>query len=376
MRVALLSTYNEQCGIATYTEALSAALAGRGVDIVHLAPRRKSGDAGRGEQPPRMWNRNRAFGFEALAVHRKLVALRVDVAHLQVNLSLFSSRFAFSLATLCARSRVPLVVTLHGRKRGEWGPDFKWSRLHWAFRGADLIVHGESHRGDFARDRVRVHVVPHGVDPVIDGDRQGARRELGLPEDAQVITHFGFLVRDKGVDEVLRAVAELRENGHPALRYDICGAVYAEGESRAYFAELQALTEALALRDAVRLTGEFVDDERMLREMHASDWIVLNYRTGTGQGASGAARRALSSGRPVAVSSAPIFDDVRAAVHTMEAPIVGALERLLLDDDLAERTRQRARAFCEENSWSHVAERHEMIYRAARERVASGGASR
>jgi glycosyltransferase involved in cell wall biosynthesis len=361
MRVALLSTFHERCGIATYSEPLRSALIDLGVAVDVIAPRLKRGEVGEGEQPPRMWNRNRAFGFEAFAVHRALLQRSIDLVHLQVNLSLFSSRFAFTLGQLCARSGLPMVVTLHGRKSGSWGPDFKWTRLLFAFRRADIIVHTESHRAELRRERV--HVVAHGMEPVHDGDRAAARAQLGIPSAATVLTHFGFLVRDKGVDDVMRAVAELRSAAHPHLFYDVCGAVYASDESRSYFAELSALSEQLKLRDAVRLTGDFVDDERMLCEMHASDWIVLNYRTGNGQGASGAVRRALSSGRPVAVSAAPVFDDVRPAVHTLKGPLPAALDELLRDRALAELTRERARTFCEQHSWQRIAEQHLAIYR-------------
>ena len=79
-------------------------------------------------------------------------------------------------------------------------------------------------------------------------------------------------------------------------------------------------------------------------ELSAADWILLNYATDTSQGASGAVRRALSSGRPVAVSRAPIFDDVREAVHTIgDGPLAPAIAGLF-NDQLAQDARARAQA--------------------------------
>ena len=76
--------------------------------------------------------------------------------------------------------------------------------------------------------------------------------------------------------------------------------------------------------------------------------VVLNYRTGNAQGSSGAVTRALGSGRPVAVSEAPVFDDVRGAVHTLRGDLATALGQALQDDDLAEQTMAAGNRHCEE----------------------------
>ena len=71
MRIALLSSFHEKCGIATYSESLAAELEKRATVRV-FSPRRIAGDDGIGPQPPRLWNRNRAFGVEAFRVTDRL----------------------------------------------------------------------------------------------------------------------------------------------------------------------------------------------------------------------------------------------------------------------------------------------------------------
>jgi hypothetical protein len=122
----------------------------------------------------------------------------------------------------------------------------------------------------------------------------------------------------------------------------------------------------------VRMSGEFVSHARALLEMQAADLVVLNYRTGSHQGASGAARSALSSGRPLAVSPAPIFDDLRTAAHTLRAPLDRDIGALLFDETLRQRHLAGARRLCEEQSWERVAGTHLELYR----RVLSRGAGR
>jgi glycosyltransferase involved in cell wall biosynthesis len=360
MRVVMLSTFHERCGIATYSEALVPALEAKGVQVSLLAPKRQKGDPGWGDQPMRIWHRNRAFGFEAIPAWRAVLREHPDIVHLQVNRSLYSSRFILDFVLLCAKKELPLVATLHGRRVGSWGEDFKLWRLLVALRRADLVVHTAAHAAELGRDRV--HVIPHGIDARPAHSRAEARRALGIPVDAIVLTHFGFLVPDKGVDEVLAAVASLRGTTHPTIVYRVAGAVYTTGESRRYFAALHARIQELGLSDAVTMTGEFMADEAVRLELEAATLIVLNYRTGNSQGASGAVRRALSSGRPVAVSNAAVFDDVRDAVHSMTGPLDDALRSALGSPAVLDETAARARAFCLSEAWPTVAERHAALY--------------
>lgn len=360
MRVVVLSTFHERCGIATYSEALVAALREVGADVRVLAPRLPPHDPGRGEQPPRLWARNRAFGFQAFRVMAAIDALRPDVVHAQVNLSLYSSRVLFMLAALLHRRGIPFVATLHGRRGGSWGRNFKVTRLLYALRHAHLIVHSEDHRAEL--DRPRVQVIAHGIEPVRAIPKEEARAAIGLDPRRSVVAHFGFLVPDKGLVDMLRAVAELRRGLLPDLDYWISGAVHGTAESRGHFAELKRLVAELGLTGHVHLSGEFVSDERVALELGAADWVVLNYATGGSQGASGAVRRALTSGRPIAVSRATIFDDVRRAVVTLGLPLTESLGRLFTEPGLAAETARRGARFVDEQAWPRVAAQHLVLY--------------
>ncbi len=359
MRVALLSTFHERCGIATYSEALVPALTSQGVEVEVFAPRLAAGDLGWGEQPRRLWHRNRAFGFEALRLFREIRAARCDLVHAQVNLGLFSSRLLFNLGWLLERAGIPLVATLHGRAGGSLGRNFKLWRFARALRHATLIVHTAEHQRELGKTPSQL--IAHGIAKHPTQSRAEARHAIGLDEDAMVLTHFGFLVPDKGVTETLHAVAELRRS-LPKLEYWIAGAVASSAESRRYFDSLKSEIAALDLTDCVHLSGAFTSEARTIQELQAADWIVLNYRRGGSQGASGAVRTALGAGRPVAVSRAPIFDDVRSAVRTLEGPLAPALRRLLADPALTQEYEARAAALCEAQSWQQSAQQHATLY--------------
>ncbi len=362
-RVALLSTYHQHCGIATYAENLVEGLESAGAEVSVFAPTLKKGDTGVGEQPPRLWAANRAFGIEALRVANAVERSGCKVAHLNVNLSLFSSRFLFVLSRVLRARGIPVVATLHGRQGGSLGRRFKVWRIYQALRGARIIVHSDSHADELrAAGHRDVHVIPHGMPPIERRPLLDARARLGIDPSRTVIAHFGFLVPDKGVREMVEAIAELRRTRHPELFYWISGAVFRTDESRRCFEDIKAAIAHHGLESHVHLTGEFVPHEDAILAMQAADWVVLNYRTGNSQGASGAISRAFASGRPVAVSSAPVFDEVRRAAHTLEGDLPLALDRLLGDEALAGDATRRATTYCARASWANVAARHIELY--------------
>ncbi len=366
MRVALLTTFGETCGIATYSEALIGALPDQGIEPSVLSPRLRPGDSPRGPQHPRIWRRDRATLWQAVQTFRALRKARAEVVHVQISLGLTSPRFLYLLSMLCARARIPLLATLHDRDGGSRARHWAFRRTLLALRGADLVVHEPDQRAEL--DHPRVHVIPHGIWSIPERSSERARRELGLPIAGRIVSHFGFLHPDKGIEEVLRAIAELRAHGFPDLTYRVCGGTFPTAASRDYLRRLQAEVRALDLQDAVHLTGEFLSEERTTLELQAADLLVLNYRTGNNQGASGAGRRALAVGRALAVSRAPIFDDMRGAVHTLERPLTEEIGELLAQPEQRQRLIEKCRAYREERSWARIAAAHARLYRELRAR--------
>jgi glycosyltransferase involved in cell wall biosynthesis len=368
VHVLQLSTFHERCGIATYTEGLARALEADRTRVTILSPHLQEADPGHGSQPPRLWSRNRATAAEAKAVARRIQELRPDLVHVQFNSGLFSASFLAVLANCLARAGIGMVATLHARRPESVSGRLKLARVLFAFRHARLVVHNRAH-ADELRPR-DVHVIPHGIAETRDSfpPRAPVHRD---PQSPLLLVHFGFLFPDKGIHEVIAAIAELHKKGVARFRYIVCGAVYSSDESKQYHRYLVDLVRRTGLEDHVRIAGEFLDEARTLVEIGMADWVLLNYGTGSAQGTSGAVRHALATCRPVAVSRAPIFDDIREAVHTLRAPLPEALIELAANPALATQTTERARHFCRTHTWRRVAERHIELYEMVRRATGS-----
>lgn len=105
-----------------------------------------------------------------------------------------------------------------------------------------------------------VEVRPEGIDVTrFDParlDREASRARLGLPPDAQVVTCLARLHVTKGLDNLLLAASELRDQ-FPRLRLLVAG----EGDERA---RLERLRDHLGLADCVAFPGHVADTPGLL----------------------------------------------------------------------------------------------------------------
>ncbi|GLU32035.1 glycosyltransferase family 1 protein [Trinickia caryophylli] len=136
--------------------------------------------------------------------------------------------FMSGLASLKAKDAlgVPLVMTFHalGKVRrlhqgaDDGFPDARFSIEERLVREADLVIaecpqDAADLREHYAMDPARIEIVPCGFDPAefVPTDRAGARTALGWPSSQFAVLQLGRLVPRKGIDNVVRAHALLRQ---------------------------------------------------------------------------------------------------------------------------------------------------------------------
>lgn len=104
-----------------------------------------------------------------------------------------------------------------------------------------------------------------------------ARQALGIASDAKTILFFGLIRDYKGLDILLRAMADdrIRQLG---IRLLVAGEYYTSPE--AYL----ALVRDLALGDRVMMHTEFIPDSRVALYFNAADLVVQPYKSATQSG--------------------------------------------------------------------------------------------
>jgi len=297
---------------------------------------------------------------------RELVRLRPDVVHTHAAKAGAVGRVAARLA------RAPAVVhTFHGHVlRGYFGP-----RKERAFRlierglarACDRIVAvSDEVRDDLVELHVasaaKIDVIPVGFDmrrlsvpPERHAELRGAlRRELGLPDDALVVTFVGRVVPIKRADRFLAAALELRDSGAQFV-------VVGDGEA---LADVRSSDAARTLGDRMLFTGYRADVAAIY---HASDVVVL---TSDSEGTPVSLIEAAACGVPVVGTDvggvrSVVQDGVTGYVVPPDASLVAARIASLLEDGplrarlgAAGRERVQARYAAE-----RLAADHDRLYR-------------
>lgn len=185
--------------------------------------------------------------------------------------------------------------------------------------------------------------LPHHLSLPLDPlpSRAEARRELGLPQDALLVTAPGLATSSKRLDVAIRAAAVARRS-HPALRLVVAGDVAPD-------LPLEAWARDAGLADALLVTGR-LGLEDFARHLCAAD-VVLALRFPSHGEMSGALVRALGIGRAALVTAgSPLAEDFPEGVVVPvdpgpheEAELVALLLALLGSPDLREGIARAAR---------------------------------
>ncbi len=268
-----------------------------------------------------------------------------------------------------AAPRLPLVVSLHGSDVfvAETFAPARAAARH-AFRRAGAVT---ACSADLARramalgaDPARTETVPYGVDVARfhpDSIARARRRdELGAADDAPLCVAAGRLVRKKGFEYLIDAIAHV-----PGVMLAIAG----EGTLRD---ELRERARAAGVLDRVRLLGNQSQDQ--VGELFAAADVIcvpsVRDDSGNVDGLPNVVLEALASGTPLITTAAggigAVVDDGRTAMVVPErdpAAIAAAIIRLDADPAAARALGAAARvSVAERFGWGRTAERFEAAY--------------
>jgi glycosyltransferase involved in cell wall biosynthesis len=258
-------------------------------------------------------------------------------------------------AAATTRSGVPLLVSLVNTPEEENPAVAPWKLSAVrvvggvVYRRWATAVHvvtpgvGESTVSTFRVPSSRILLAERGRDeerfrPPLAGEREAARRDLGVGDDEILVTAVARHVHQKGLDVLVEAVDRVAEES-PSVRLLIAGR---EGPVTP---RLRSAIKAMGSKADVSLLGDTPLVPELLR---ATDVFVLSSRR---EGAAGAVIEAMATGVPVVATDVLGLRGVTVdGVNSLVTPIddAGALGdaivRVARDPDLARRLGDRARA--------------------------------
>ena len=146
----------------------------------------------------------------------------------------------------------------------------------------------------------------------------------------------------------------------PETRLRFVTAEHEDGVSGHEIARCRGLAEALGVAGAIEWYTDYLPDERSLALLNECDLVALPYRDTT-ELASGAARIALASRAPVAVTPIRIFEELEDAVMRFEGSspddIAGGIAAMLNDEERRRQAIAAAGKWLNNHDWRVMAAR-------------------
>lgn len=385
-KIAFVGDYlPRQCGIATFTFDLRAAVAAYDSEIETLVVPTNDTEDGY-DYPPEV-----RFEIAEQNIHDYYRAAdflnlsNVDVVSLQHEFGIFGGPAGSHILVLLRNLHMPVVTTLHTVLR-EPSADQRRVMDEIINLSARLVVMAERGR-EFLREIYnvpddKIDLIPHGIPDMPFVDPNFYKDQFGV-EGKFVLLSFGLLSPNKGIENVLKALPEIIRH-YPNVVYIILGATHphllrTQGES--YRLHLERLAHQYGLKKHVIFYNRFVDLEELKAFLGAADIYITPYLN-EAQITSGTLSYAFGCGK--AVISTPYWHarDLLADDHGILVPfndsdaIADAVVALLQDEKRRHAMRKKAYLFGREMVWSNVAYQYAKAFRRARQMHLKPGSKR
>ena len=312
LRVAYLSSYSpRQCGIATFTEDLT-----RSIDELHkLKPSAIIGinDPGSsynyGKEVVLQIDEDKIETYQEAADY--LNRSDFNLINVQHEFGLFGGRWGEYLLTLLERLDKPIVTTMHttlspGSKilRSLDNPDVHNAVVKGICQASSAIVvmteaAASILQESYCVDKDKIRIIPHGAPSFPDAPKELVKDALGL-EGRTVLSTFGLLSQDKGIQYAIKALPEIVKE-YPNILYLIIGVTHPQvrmHEGEKYRKRLVQIVNNLDLRGNVRFHNRFLSKEELIQYLQATDVYICPY-VNKEQLSSGTVTYAMVAGKPI-----------------------------------------------------------------------------
>ena len=280
--VALIGSYlPRQCGIATFTADLAAAIVDNDPDIDCTIVAMNDRPEGY-EYPDTV---KFEIGQGKLSEYRlaaKFLNLRdPDAVCLQHEYGIFGGQRGSFIIELAQNLKVPLITTLHTVLRDPLAEELKITTQLCEL--SDRVVVMSERGADFLRDIYQVPdskivLIHHGIPDLPFLDPDPCKKKVAA-DDKIVILTFGLLSPGKGIEFMIDALPEI-VGSHPEVLYFVVGATHPHCRAESgedYRLSLHHRAKELGVGDNVVFYDRFLDRDDLLEIIRAADIYVTPY---------------------------------------------------------------------------------------------------
>lgn len=375
-RIAFVGNYlPRQCGIATFTTDLCAALATEyGRERLFVIP--VNDPLSHYDYPDQV---RLELEQEDLASYERAADFLNfngnDLVCLQHEYGIYGGIAGGYILTLLRKLKMPLVTTLHTVLRDP--ETAQRAVLEEVASLSDRLVVMSKLAAELLNDVYavpceKIDIIPHGVPEMHFMDPNYFKDRFGT-EGKSVLLTFGLLSPNKGIENAIRALPKILLR-YPNLVYVVSGVTHPQlrrREGERYREELKALAESLGVSAQLILNNRFVSTEEMIEHVGAADIYITPYRQEQ-QVVSGTLAIALGAGK--AIVSTPylhakeLLSEGRGVLVPFDSPdaIAEAVIHLLSNEAERHAMRKRAYLYSRATTWPKTARAYMASFQRAR----------
>jgi glycosyltransferase involved in cell wall biosynthesis len=300
---ALIGTYlPRQCGIATFTADLAAAISENdpNIDCSIVA----MNDRPEGYEYPESvrfqinQDRLNEYGLAADFLNMR----NPDVVCLQHEYGIFGGQRGSFIIELARNLNVPLITTLHTILKDP-SPQEHQIITQLAEISATLVVMSER-SAELVRDvyqvpATKIELIHHGILDVPFLEIDPCRNKVAASDKTMILT-FGLLSPGKGIEYMVDALPEIISS-HPDVLYFVVGATHPHWKAENgedYRLNLHLRAKELGVADNIVFYDRFLERDELLEFIRAADIYVTPYLN-EAQAVSGTLAYALGAGKAV-----------------------------------------------------------------------------
>lgn len=279
MKVLMISGYNVECGIATYTTHLAEELINKGIDVFIAAEDYINGVKNyKYSNIPyiRCWKRgdNNYKRLKSVIKYEK-----PDVVHVQFEYGYFYpfEKEFISLLKFIKSKHIKLVITYHSLVNKGRGLDcaFKFAKY------ADLVIQHDIEGIKEMKKYVNIpckHILHGAIRPQYPLiSKKQARYELGLSKNEFVILSTGFINPNKKIVENIWAVKEIMQKYNLNPTYIVAGKAIILDDNQSnkhYLHKINDLIKRLGTKTII--LNHFFTEKAIGKYISAADVLLFN----------------------------------------------------------------------------------------------------
>ena len=298
-------------------------------------------------------------------------ASKIDIVSIQHEYGLYGGECGDYILELAQRIKKPFVITFHTVLSKPTECQKKIIQKLAGYSKAVIVMAKEAEKRllkVYSVEAEKIIMIPHGVPDFVHEKKINYKEQLGYP-DAKVISIFGLLSRNKGIEYVIEALPEVVKK-IPQTLFLIIGKTHPvisrlEGES--YRAYLELLVRRLGMTDNIRFVNKYLSHDEIMFYLDATDIYVTPYLEKE-QITSGTLAYALGAGKPIISTPYAYARELLGGGRGVLVPfkdsssIANALVGLFLNNDELKKLSRKSYLTGRKMIWENVAHQHLNLF--------------